>query len=59
MKSFPTVSNHNQVACFNCTQNLAAAEPQSSGFAPRRGEFKKECPQCGMKTWYDVKGGVR
>jgi len=56
-KSFPVVTNHSAIACFNCTHNLAASEPQESGFAPRHGEYKKECPKCGMKTWYDVGGG--
>jgi hypothetical protein len=59
VKTFPAYSNHDAVACFNCTQTLAASEPQESGFAPRHGEYKKECPRCGMKTWYDVKGGAR
>ena len=52
---FP-VTTHTEIACFNCTQTLAAVEPQASGFAPCRGEYKKECPRCGMKTWYDVQG---
>jgi hypothetical protein len=56
--TFPVAANH-QIACFNCSESLAAVEPQVSGFAPRRGEYRKECPRCGMKTWYDVKRAAK
>jgi hypothetical protein len=56
--TFPTVSTHNHIACFNCTQNLEATKPQESGFAPRHGEHKKWCDKCQMWTYYDVTKGA-
>ncbi len=59
MTKFQTVQSHNEIACFNCAKPLADVAAEDSGFAPRHGEYKKECQRCGMKTWYDLKGGAR
>ena len=53
-KKFPVYKDHVFVFCFNCGDRLLTSIPIKSGFGYGNGEYVKDCPKCGMKTWYDI-----
>ena len=57
-KTFPTFKSHEEAACFNCGSRLYQA-PKASGYGEANGSYLKQCPCCGMSTWYDVRAKVQ
>lgn len=53
-KSFPQYQTHEEVRCFNCGETHSEVDHVESGNAIGRGRYRKQCPSCGLLTYYDL-----
>lgn len=51
---FPLYDSHEHVDCFRCKADLKSAIAVQSGYARGSGFWAKNCPNCGMSTFYDL-----
>lgn len=49
---FTEYETHEAARCFSCDSALLRVAP--SGYPEHDGAWVATCPQCGMRTWYDV-----
>ncbi len=49
---FPIYAHHFEARCFNCGNTIIKPRPFDA--PPGRGRWCGECPECGMRTWYDI-----
>jgi hypothetical protein len=54
---FPILPAHTApLACFNCSKPLPDGDPAKdyAGYPPGGGEYRRICPACGCRTYYDI-----
>jgi len=56
MSEWRTYKTHQQAECFQCDHLLFSdnGEVKESKYPKTRGQFVKQCPNCGLFTWYDL-----
>lgn len=55
VRRFPTLPTHaGALPCFNCAAPLAAQPPHDCEYADGEGRYRKICPICCCRTYYDL-----